>query len=199
MKRKFYSWRAALVLVAVCCASSRAFGFLPPLNTNAPASPRATAPKGVAPVLHYLRDYQELGGQASNEFGAPPFLLDKLRQGKYEEVIASAKAQLEILNPIHFDASAEIDETKKRDAWEFRRYLYVYATALELNGNWREAERAYAALYGGPRAEECRLALARFYYATGDKSSAFQLLMDDVRKKAASLSVEETLGRLERG
>lgn len=190
---------ATFGLIAAFCAGSQAFGFLPPLNTNAPAPPRATAPKGVAPVLHHLLDYRELGGQASNEFGVPPALLDKLRQGKYEEAIATTKAQLEILNPIRFDASAETDATKERDAWEFRRYLYVYATALELNGNWREAERAYAALYGGPRAEECRLALARFYYATGDKSSAFRLLMDDVRKKAATLSVEETLGRLERG
>lgn len=128
---------------------------------------------GAAPVPHYLRDFRKLGGQATNEFGAPPRLLQKLRQGKYEEAIAATKAQLEILTPIRFDASAETDATKERDAWEFRRYLYVYATALELNGNWREAERAYAALYGGPRAEECRLAFARFYYATGDKSSAF--------------------------
>ncbi len=189
---------ATLGLVVALGVASQAFGFLPPLNTDAPAPPRATAPKGRAPVLDYLRDFRNLGGQATNEFGLPPHLLQKLRQCEYEEAIAATKARLEILNPIRFDASAETDETK-RGAWEFRRYLYVYATALELNGNWREAERVYAALYGGPRTEECRLASARFYYATGDKSSAFRLLMDDVRKKAASLSVEETLGRLERG
>lgn len=190
---------ATLGLIAALSAGSQAFGFLPPLNANAPAPPRATAPKGVAPVLDYLRDFQNLGGQATNEFGLPPSLLDKLRRGDYEEAIATTKARLEILNPIRFDESAETDDAKVREGGEFRRYLYVYATSLELNGNWREAERAYAALYGGPRAEECRLALTRFYYATGDKSSAFRLLMDDVRKKAANLSVEETLGRLERG
>lgn len=190
---------ATLGLIAAFCASSQAFGFLPPLNANAPTPSRATAPKGVAPVLDYLRDFRNLGGRGTNEFGLPPFLLDKLRRGEYEEAIATTKAQLEILNPIRFDECAETDDAKAREGWEFRRYLYVYATSLELNGNWREAERAYAALYGGPRAEECRLALARFYYATGDKSSAFQLLMDDVRKKAGTLSVEETLGRLERG
>ncbi|MBR5758707.1 MAG: hypothetical protein IKX88_08945 [Thermoguttaceae bacterium] len=95
-----------------------------------------------------------------------------IARGEYETAIQEAKKGLKKYSPL-----GETFKTDAKSGTLYRTYLFLLATAHELNGDWREALSEFAILEGDDSVD-FMFTEARILYATGNRQEAFGICCD---------------------
>ena len=95
-----------------------------------------------------------------------------IARGEYETAIQEAKKGLKKYSPL-----SETFKTDAKSGTLYRTYLFLLATAHELNGDWREALSEFAILEGDDSVD-FMFTEARILYATGNRHEAFKICCD---------------------